>query len=126
MLLWTLSALFLGVYNILQNINVALIVQPQSFGVLGAACWVQCLYYGDGPEPEEGSEVDMKRKRRKTLSLRSACAVFLFYLLIAVGFECGFVFGIRAAAKAHGGQLNQAGVHFFGITSAVLISVGLL
>jgi len=126
MLLWTLSALFLGVYNILQNINVALIVQPQSFGVLGAVCWVQCLYYGDGPEPEETSQIEVKQKWRKTLSLRSAWAVFLLYLLIAVGFECGMVFGIRAAARTHGGQLNHAGVQFFGVTSAVLISAGLI
>jgi len=131
-IIWVLAALFLGVYNILQNINVALIVQPQSFGFLGAFCWVQCLYYADGPEPdpqEEDFYDDPKRRRRKPLSLRNACIVFVGFLILATAFECGFVYVLRATASqpADGPppQVNKAGLQFFGITAAILISFGL-
>jgi len=132
-IIWTTSAFFLGVYNILQNINVALIVQPQSFGLLGGFCWVQCLYYADGPEPdpeEEDYYDDPKRRRRKPLSFRNAALVFAAFIVLAVAFECGFVYVLRAAAKhptdGSAPHLNQAGVQFFGITSAILISLGLM
>lgn len=128
MLIWTLAAFFLGVYNILQNINVALIVQPQSFGFMGALCWVQCLYYGDGPDPDPAGEhyVDPKRKRREPMSLKRTLVIFTSYILFAAAFECGFVYILRATAKGDPPVPNQAGVQFFGIAAAVLISLGLM
>jgi hypothetical protein len=128
MLIWTMAAFFLGVYNILQDINIALIVQPQSFGFFGAMCWAQCLYYGDGPDLEPGGEhyVDPKRKRRKPTSLKKTCLIFIGYLLLAAAFESGSVFILRATAKGSPPHPNQAGVQFFGITAAVLVSLGLM
>ena len=39
--LWSISAIFLGVYNITQNINIPLIIQPQLFGFFCAFSWTQ-------------------------------------------------------------------------------------
>jgi hypothetical protein len=129
MLIWAIAALFLGVYNILQNINVSLIVQPQSFGFLVSLCWVQCLYYGDGPvNPHQEGKYpsDPKRKQRKPTSLKKTCAIFLGYIIFAVAFECGFVTILRSTAKGTPPHLSQAGVQFFGIMAATFISLGLL
>jgi hypothetical protein len=128
MFIWTAAALFLGVYNIVQNINIALIVQPQSFGFLGSFCWAQCLYYGDGLDLHSGGSyyVDPKRKRRKPMPLKKTCIIFTAYILFAAAFESGFVFILRSTAKGTPPHPNQAGVQFFGITAAVLISLGLM
>lgn len=40
-LVWGLSGAFLGVYVIVQDLNIPLIVQPQSFGVLSLFSWAQ-------------------------------------------------------------------------------------
>lgn len=123
-----MAAMFLGVYNILQNINVSLIVQPQSFGFFGSFCWVQCLYYGDGPEPELGGDyyIDPKRKRRLPMSFKKTAIIFVAYLMFMAAFQAGSVFILRAAATGDPPEPNQGGVLFFGITAAVLISLGLL
>ncbi|CAE6484962.1 unnamed protein product [Rhizoctonia solani] len=44
MFIWALSAWFLGVYAIVQNISIPIILQPQLFGALAALSWIQaCL-----------------------------------------------------------------------------------
>lgn len=44
--LWGIAALPLGVYVIVQDLNVPLIVQPQLFGLFSLLSWCQCMYYG--------------------------------------------------------------------------------
>ena len=46
--LWCIAALPLGVYVIVQDLNVPLIVQPQVFGFLSLLSWGQCMYYDAG------------------------------------------------------------------------------
>lgn len=46
MLLWAAAGVPLGVYNIVEDFNVALRVQPQILTVLSLVTWSQCLYYG--------------------------------------------------------------------------------
>ncbi|CAE6456909.1 unnamed protein product [Rhizoctonia solani] len=41
MFIWALSAWFLGVYAIVQNISIPIILQPQLFGALAALSWIQ-------------------------------------------------------------------------------------
>ncbi|KIM44548.1 hypothetical protein M413DRAFT_442512 [Hebeloma cylindrosporum] len=48
MFLWGASAVFQGVYALLQRLNIPLIVQPQLFGFLCLVSWGQCQYYGTG------------------------------------------------------------------------------
>ena len=41
-----MAALPLGVYVIVQDLNVPLIVQPQLFALFSLLSWGQCMYYG--------------------------------------------------------------------------------
>jgi hypothetical protein len=40
-LIWSISAIWLGIYVIVQDLNIPLILQPQLFGTLAAVSWVQ-------------------------------------------------------------------------------------
>ena len=46
MLLWAAAGVPLGVYNIVEDFNVALRIQPQILTILSLITWAQCLYYG--------------------------------------------------------------------------------
>ena len=47
MLLWATAGIPLGVYNIGEDFNVALKIQPQILTTLSLITWVQCYYYVD-------------------------------------------------------------------------------
>ncbi|KAJ3544713.1 hypothetical protein NM688_g5710 [Phlebia brevispora] len=102
-LLWGISGAFLGVYAIVQNLNIPLIVQPQVLSVLSLLSWTQCQYYDKGR------------------SLATSTAMFLTILLILGGFEAGMVFAIRPAYHAG----NHRPIQFFGIMSSILLSSAL-
>lgn len=40
-LIWGLAAVPLGVYSIIQDLNIPLIIQPQLFGFLSIVAWSQ-------------------------------------------------------------------------------------
>ena len=46
MLLWAVAGVPLGVYNIVEEFNIALRIQPQILTILSLLTWAQCLYYG--------------------------------------------------------------------------------
>ncbi|TFK39954.1 PQ loop repeat-domain-containing protein [Crucibulum laeve] len=102
-LLWGLSCAFQGVYCILQNINIPLIVQPQVFGFLSLLSWGQCLYYGS------------KRTRKFSILLMGTVMV------VCGSLETVFVFVLRPSHDR--GQ--HTATDFFGIFASVLISVAL-
>ncbi|KAF6828413.1 pq loop repeat protein [Colletotrichum musicola] len=45
MMLWAWAGVPLGVYNIVENFNIALRVQPQLLTFLSLVTWIQCYYY---------------------------------------------------------------------------------
>ncbi|KAI9444486.1 hypothetical protein H4582DRAFT_2178327 [Lactarius indigo] len=47
-LMWSMAALPLGIYVIVQDLNIPLIVQPQLFALFTLLSWIQCMYYGRG------------------------------------------------------------------------------
>ncbi|KAJ7721337.1 PQ loop repeat-domain-containing protein [Mycena maculata] len=100
-LCWGLSATFLGVYAIVQNLNIPLIVQPQLFGLLCMISWGQCQYYGS--------------TRPKRVSLIIAVAA----IAVLGAFETAMVFAIRPSS-------NHRAIQFFGVFSSVLLSLGLV
>ncbi|KAF8661298.1 hypothetical protein AX16_001397 [Volvariella volvacea WC 439] len=102
-LMWGIAAGFLGVYNITQNLNVPLILQPQLFGFLSLVSWGQCQYYG-------------KHATRLKAFLMTAGV-----MAVIGGFQAGMVYAIRPEVR----KGNTRPVQFFGIASAVLISVAL-
>ncbi|KAJ5577948.1 uncharacterized protein N7459_006912 [Penicillium hispanicum] len=79
MLLWAVAGVPLGVYNIVEEFNVALRVQPQILTTLSLLTWAQCLYYG--------------RKYPVTKCITSVAPLLLF--LGAV--EVALVFALREA-----------------------------
>ncbi|KAF8909329.1 hypothetical protein CPB84DRAFT_1631692, partial [Gymnopilus junonius] len=102
-LLWGLAAIFLGVYTIVQKLNVPLMVQPQSFGFLAFLSWGQCQYYG------------LKRSRKvailMTVTAMVVSGILEFVLIIAVRFSHG--------------RSRQMATQFFGVFASVLVSAGL-
>lgn len=101
MFLWAFSGLFLGVYVVVQNINIPLIIQPQLFTALAALSWAQCLYYGG--------------KKTKLFAALS----YLTFMSLFGGIQAGLVFAFKASR-------NERALQAFGILSAVIISVGLI
>ena len=72
-----MAALPLGVYVIVQDLNVPLIVQPQLFGLFSLLSWGQCMYYGAARS-------------------RLWCAIVLGSTLAVWGaLEAAFVFALR-------------------------------
>jgi hypothetical protein len=45
MMLWAWAGVPLGVYNIVNNFNIALRIQPQILTLLSLVTWTQCYYY---------------------------------------------------------------------------------
>ncbi|KAI0825804.1 PQ loop repeat-domain-containing protein [Irpex lacteus] len=101
---WGLSGAPLGVYVIVQDLNIPLIIQPHAFAALSILSWAQCQYYGN-------------RRPFKT-------CVTLFFTTLAIcgGFEAGMIFAVRPSFRAG----HEAGVEFFGILSSVMISFALI
>ncbi|OCH96320.1 PQ-loop-domain-containing protein [Obba rivulosa] len=104
LLMWGVSGAFLGVYAIVQDLNIPLIIQPQLFGVLSFVSWGQCQYYGE--------------KRSRTTAIIMAVTA----TAVTAGFEVGMVFAVRPSFN----KGNHGPVEAFGIISAVIISLALL
>lgn len=45
LLLWSIGAVIMGIYNVSRNLNIPLQLQPQIFLLLCFITWGQCLYY---------------------------------------------------------------------------------
>ncbi|TFK40873.1 hypothetical protein BDQ12DRAFT_627679 [Crucibulum laeve] len=103
-LLWGLSGPFLGVYAILYDINIPLIVQPQLFCMLCLISWGQCLYYGSN------------RSRTTAILITSSVIVTCGVL------ETIFVLVLR--------PFHDRGQHtptdIFGIVASAIIAIALL
>ncbi|PYH95724.1 hypothetical protein BO71DRAFT_350863 [Aspergillus ellipticus CBS 707.79] len=82
MLLWAAAGVPLGVYNIVEEFNVALRIQPQILTVLSLVTWAQCLYYG------------------KKYSVAKCITSIALLLLIFGGIETGLIFAMKEA-KSH-------------------------
>ncbi|EMD39084.1 hypothetical protein CERSUDRAFT_122553 [Gelatoporia subvermispora B] len=104
LLMWGISGAFLGVYSIVQDLNIPLILQPQLFGVLSFVSWGQCQYYG--------------KKRSRTMVI----VMVITAIAVTGGFEAGMVYAVRPSFN----RGNDGPVEAFGIISAIIISLALL
>ena len=59
MLLWAAAGVPLGVYNIVEEFNIALRIQPQILTTLSLLTWAQCLYYGKVRQIQNYNLVEM-------------------------------------------------------------------
>ncbi|KAI8062093.1 PQ loop repeat-domain-containing protein [Gongronella butleri] len=102
LLLWVLSGVALGNYNIGLGVAIPLIVQPQLFVLITLLCLVQELYFDRG--------------WRKATSL----ATFVGVLMVAGAVEVGLTYAYREAA-ARG---DERAIQFFGVLPVMLILLG--
>ena len=102
---WAVAGIPLGVYNLVQNLNVALQVQPHILILLSLITWGQCKYYG----PE------------KWRPARILFAGLAMGVLIG-GVEAGLYFALRSG--------RRRGVDWpmtlMAVLAAVLLAVGVL
>ncbi|KAK8204908.1 PQ loop repeat protein [Phyllosticta capitalensis] len=103
-LLWAIAAVPFGVYNIAQNFNIGVQIQPQIFCALSYICWAQCKYYND-----------------KWSKLKTNLALLVICLLSA-GIEAGLIVGLRPVYR----RGNETPLTVIGIIAAILLAVGLL
>ncbi|KAI9307516.1 PQ loop repeat-domain-containing protein, partial [Cunninghamella echinulata] len=104
MLIWVVSGIFLGNYNIGLQVAIPLIIQPQLFSFIAAICVTQELYY--------------QKKWSKHYS-------FLALLMISIvigALEVGLVYAYR---RAESDGVERA-IQFFGILPVVTVLVGFL
>lgn len=102
MLLWALAGVPLGVYNIVENFNIALRIQPQILTFLSLVTWAQCKYYS------------------YRWPWQKAVGVVLPIAVLMGGVEAGLVFALRWAKK------NGVGwpVILMAVLAAVLLCAG--
>ncbi|CEL00416.1 Putative PQ loop repeat protein (AFU_orthologue; AFUA_5G08410) [Aspergillus calidoustus] len=104
MLLWASAGVPLGVYNIVEELNVALRVQAQILTFLSLVTWAQCLYYG------------------KKYSIRKCTAAVVSLLLLLGGIEAGLIFALRVAKRRH----LEWPMILMAVLSASLLAAGVL
>jgi PQ loop repeat len=104
MMLWSFAGLPLGVYNIVENFNIALRIQPQILTTLSLITWSQCYYYGK------------KWPIHKTLFLTIPIALALG------GAEVGLIVALRIAKQRD----RTWPITLMAVLSAVLLAAGVL
>lgn len=104
MLLWAAAGIPLGVYNIVEDFNVALRIQPQLLTFLSLVTWIQCKYYGN------------------KWPLRKSAAIVTPVALGMGGIECGLIFALRKARR----DRVEWPVTFMAVLSACLLCAGVL
>lgn len=104
MMLWAWAGVPLGVYNIVEEFNVALRVQPQILTLLSLVTWTQCFYY-----------------QRQWSVARSLLALTPIVLTMG-GIQAGLIVGLS--------ELKNQGVEWpmtlMAVLSAVLLAAGVL
>ncbi|KAE8222145.1 hypothetical protein CF319_g4612 [Tilletia indica] len=105
LVLWIAATVPQGVYFVVQNINIPLIIQPQVFGALAIATLAQCWYYGHG----------MSRSR--------CIALGLILAVVAGSLELGFVFMCKRLPSAGS---REAATKAMGLLGAIGLTAGLI
>lgn len=81
MLLWASAGVPLGVYNIVEEFNIALRIQAQILTFLSLLTWSQCYHYGKGWTV-------------------SKCAIILIGMCVLMGgIEAGLIFALRVRGR---------------------------
>jgi hypothetical protein len=104
MMLWAWAGVPLGVYNIVEDFNVALRIQPQILTTLSLITWIQCLYY------------------EKNWSISRALAVVCPIAAIMGGIEAALIFALRVGRTRH----VEWPVTLMAALSAALLGLGVL
>ena len=101
---WAIAGIPLGTYNLVQNLNIALQVQPHILIFLSLVAWAQCKYYGD------------------KWSLKRIVAGSVASALLIGGVEVGLFFALRLARRRD----IEWPLMLMAILAAVLLCIGVL
>lgn len=102
MVIWALAGAPLAVFNVVQNQNIALVIQPQILTLLSLVTWTQCCYYG--------SKWPITR-----------CVMIIIPLLaVMAGAEIGLIYGLRIAQQRD----VQWPTTLMGVLAGVLLCAG--
>lgn len=104
MLLWAAAGIPLGVYNIVEDFNVALRIQPQLLTFLSLVTWIQCKYYGN------------------KWPLSKSAMIVTPVALVMGGIECGLVFALRSGRR----HQVEWPITLMAVLSACLLCAGVL
>ncbi|KAL0943167.1 pq loop repeat protein [Colletotrichum truncatum] len=104
MMLWAWAGVPLGVYNIVEDFNVALRIQPQILTFLSLVTWIQCYYY------------------ERNWSVVRSLAVVTPIAAVMAGIQTGLVFALRIP-KSQGIEWPMI---VMAILSAALLAAGVL
>ncbi|KAF2839485.1 PQ loop repeat protein [Patellaria atrata CBS 101060] len=83
MMLWACAGVPLGVYNIVEDFNIALRVQPQILTLLSLVTWIQCYYY------------------EKKWSIARSLTVVIPVMCIMGGIQASLIIALRIASSTH-------------------------
>ncbi|KAK2015035.1 hypothetical protein LZ32DRAFT_689932 [Colletotrichum eremochloae] len=104
MMLWAWAGVPLGVYNIVEDFNIALRIQPQILTFLSLATWIQCYYY------------------QRAWSVLRSVAVVAPIAAVMAGIQIALVIGLRV--------IKNRGVEWpmilMAVLSAALLAAGVL
>ncbi|KAK2737770.1 hypothetical protein FQN57_007418 [Myotisia sp. PD_48] len=104
MMLWAWAGVPLGVYNIVEEFNIALRIQPQILSVLSLMTWIQCYYY------------------QKNWRILHCLTAFTLLAFVMGGIEATLIIALRIARKRH---LDWP-MTLMAVLSAVLLAAGVL
>ncbi|KAI8293415.1 thymidylate kinase [Colletotrichum sp. SAR11_240] len=104
MMLWAWAGVPLGVYNIVEDFNIALRIQPQILTFLSLATWIQCYYY------------------ERNWSVLRSLAVVTPIAAVMAGIQTALVFALRIP-KSHGTEWPMI---VMAVLSAALLAAGVL
>ncbi|KAF2746825.1 hypothetical protein M011DRAFT_403681 [Sporormia fimetaria CBS 119925] len=110
MMLWAWAGVPLGVYNIVEQFNVALQVQPQILTFLSLVTWVQCYYYEKVNSPQ------------RQWSVTRSLAVVIPVASVMGGIEVALIMALRFAKDRD----LQWPLTLMAVLSAVLLAAGVL
>ncbi|KAF2244632.1 PQ loop repeat protein [Trematosphaeria pertusa] len=104
MMLWAWAGVPLGVYNIVEEFNVALRIQPQILTFLSLVTWIQCFYY------------------EKKWSVTRSLAVVVPVACVMGGIQAALIIALRIAK----GKYLQWPLTLMAVLSAALLAAGVL
>ncbi|GAA6047950.1 hypothetical protein JCM3770_006439 [Rhodotorula araucariae] len=102
---WTLSGACLGIFAIVENISIPIIVQPHCYGSLCAVIFCQMLYYD------------------KKCRWFNAVGAFAAYAAVAAGFEVGMIYASRFVEHRHH---SNGLTMLWGISSDIFLGAGFI
>ncbi|KAE9579380.1 hypotheticall protein [Colletotrichum fructicola] len=104
MMLWAWAGVPLGIYNIVEDFNIALRIQPQILTFLSLATWIQCCYY------------------ERNWSVLRSLAVVTPIAAVMAGIQAALVFALRIP-KSRGTEWPMI---VMAVLSAALLAAGVL